>query len=226
MTVDTLTRERLVLDRLKETYEHQGYHFFTEPLPQMLPAFLGGFRPDALALKPGENHVIEVKIGRRPGEERRLETLAKLVAGQPGWQLKVFYEGERPEDTLQFTLPTRTQIETQLTEAEQLAIAGHQKAALLLAWSVLEAIARARAAHDGTISQRPFSPAQTVQSLEMAGIIDRETGQDLRAKAQLRNLAAHGDLAAEIDADAVDGLLRLLRRLSAAANMDHLVADE
>lgn len=226
MTVDIPTRDRLVLDRLKETYEHQGYQFFIEPLPQILPTFLGGFRPDAIALKPGENHVIEVKLGRRAGEERRLETLAKLVAGQPGWQLKVFYEGERPEDTLQFNLPTRSQIDTQLTEAEQLAVAGHHKAALLLAWSVLEAIARARAAHEGTVSQRPFSPAQTVQSLEMAGIIDRKTGEDLRAKAQLRNLAAHGDLGAEVDADAVDGLLRLLRRLSVVADTDHLVAGE
>ena len=224
MTVDTLTRERLVLDRLKETYEHQGYQFFIEPLPQMLPAFLDGFRPDAIALKPGENHIIEVKFGRRAGEERRLETLAGLVAGQPGWQLKVFYEAERPEDTLQIALPNRTQIETQLSEAEQLEAAGHRKAALLLAWSVLEAIARARAAHEGTISQRPFSPAQTVQSLEMAGIIDRETGRDLRVKAQLRNLVAHGDLAAEINAVTVDDLLRLLRRLSTAADMEHLVA--
>ena len=70
--MDTLTRERLVLDRLKETYEHQGYQFFIEPLPQMLPPFLGGVRPDALALKPGDNQVIEVKIGRRAGEEHRL----------------------------------------------------------------------------------------------------------------------------------------------------------
>lgn len=226
MTVEIPTRDRLVLDRLKETYEHQGYEFFIEPLPQILPAFLGGFRPDAIALKPGENQVIEVKLGRRAGEERRLETLAKLVAGQPGWQLKVFYEGERPEDALRFTVPTQPQIDAQITEAEQLAAAGHNKAALLLGWSVLEAIARARAAHEGTVSQRPFSPAQTVQSLEMAGIIDRNVGQDLRAKAQLRNLAAHGDLGADVDADAVDGLLRLLRRLSAVADEDHLAVGQ
>jgi hypothetical protein len=215
-----------MLERLKETYEHQGYQFFIEPLPQMLPAFLGGLRPDAIALKPGENHVVEVKLGHRAGEERRLETLAKLVSGQPGWQMKLFYEGERPEDGLRFTLPTQPQIEAEITEAEQLAAAGHHKAALLLAWSVLEAIARTRAAHEGPISQRPFSPAQTIQSLEMAGIIDRMTGDDLRAKAQLRNLAAHGDLGAKVDADAVGGLLRLLRRLSAAVNADHLVAGE
>jgi hypothetical protein len=214
----------LVLDRLKETYEHQGYQFFIEPLPQMLPPFLGGVRPDALALKPGDNQVIEVKIGRRAGEEHRLETMAKLASGQPGWQLKVFYESVRPEDTLHLSVPTRSQIESHITEGEQLAAAGHYKAAFLLAWSVLEAIARERAASEGTISRRPFSPAQTVQSLEMAGAIDRVIGQDLRAKAQLRNLAAHGDLGAKIDADVVDGLLRLLRRLSAAANADHVVA--
>jgi uncharacterized protein YutE (UPF0331/DUF86 family) len=212
------------LDRLRETYELQGYEFFIEPLVQMLPNFLGGFRPDAIALKPGDNHVIEVKFGRRPGEERRLETLARLVAGQPGWQLKVFYEAERPEDTLRFTPPTRSQIEAQITEAEQLSEAGHHKAALLLAWAALEALTRARAAQDGAAMQRPFSPAQTVQSLEMAGVIDRRTGQELRVKAQLRNLAAHGDFAAEVDADAVGGLVRLVRRLSTDAALDHMAA--
>ena len=140
---------------------------------------------------------------------------------------KVFYEsvcGRR--DTLHLERsPPRSQIESHITEGEQLAAAGHYKAAFLLAWSVLEAIARERAASEGTISRRPFSRRhRQLQSLEMAGAIDRVIGQDLRAGRQLRNLAAHGDLGAKIDADVVDRLLRLLRRLSAAANADHVVA--
>jgi hypothetical protein len=224
MTVDVATRERLVLERLRETYELQGYEFFIEPLPQLLPAFLGGFQPDAIALKPGDNHIVEVKFGRRVGEDRRLETLAKLIAGQPDWQLKAFFEGEQPQDSLRFMPPTRSQIESEIEEAAQLVQAGHPKAALLLAWSVLEALARARATRDGTLSQRLLSPAQTVQSLEMAGVIDRKTGQELRALAQLRNLAAHGDLATGIGSEAVDDLLGLLRGLSGTVFADQTTA--
>jgi len=33
MTVDIHSRERLMLDRLKETYEHQGYQFFIGNYP-------------------------------------------------------------------------------------------------------------------------------------------------------------------------------------------------
>jgi hypothetical protein len=120
MSADVITRERAVLERLKESYEHQGFQFFMEPLPEMLPAFLRGFQPDAIALKPGENYIVEVKFGRRPGEDHRLETMGKLVSGQPGWKLKVYYEAQRPEYDLRFSVATRPQIEAQITEAEQL----------------------------------------------------------------------------------------------------------
>jgi len=211
MSADIIARERAVLERLKETYEHQGFQFFMEPLPEMLPAFLHGFQPDAMALKPGENYVIEVKFGRRPGEEHRLETVGKR---QPGWNLKVYYESQRPEHDLRLSVATRPQIEAQIAEAQQLAADGHRKAALLLGWSVLEAIARARSGYQGSASQRIYSPAQTVQSLEMMGAIDRATGQALRASAQLRNLAAHGALDVAVDDTAVAELLNVARILA------------
>lgn len=219
MTVDAPTRERLVLDRLRETYEHQGYEFFVNPLSDMLPSFLGNYRPDAIALKQGEGVIIEVKHGRRPGQDPQLEALARLVSGQPGWKLQVYFEREQPEDSVRIVPATQLQVDAQITEAERLAAAGHCKAALLLAWSVLEAIARAQANHEGTLSQRPFSPAQTVQSLEMAGLVDREVGRDLRATAQLRNLIAHGDLGVDVNAHYVERMIKHLRDLSAAATI-------
>ena len=224
MSVDVAARERLVLNRLKESYEHQGFQFFIEPLPQMLPAFLQGFRPDAIALKPGENHIVEVKFGRSPGAERRLETVARLLSGHPEWQLKVFYESGRPEDLVRFSVPTARQVQEELAEAEQLARTGHAKAAFLLGWSVLEAIARTHAEHAGTASQRQYSPALTVQSLEMGGLIDAETGRDLRSKAQLRNLAAHGELGTGVEVGDAEDLLRLVRRLSEEVGADQVAA--
>ena len=217
MNLDAPTRERLILDRLRESYEHQGYEFIAEPLPDMLPSFLGSYRPDAIALKQGDGVIIEVKRGRRAGQELQLEALAKLVAGQPGWRLQVYFEGERTEDSVHIALPTQHQIDVQLAEAERLAASGYRKAAMLLAWSVLEAIARARIAHEGASSQRPFSPAQTVQSLEIAGLVDGQVGRELRTKAQLRNLIAHGDLSADVDANDLDSLIKRIRELSTSA---------
>ena len=216
MTAAALTRERVVLDRLKETYERQGYEFFVNPPLDILPNFLGGLRPDAIAMKPDESIIIEVKRGRRVGNDSRLETIANFVSGQRGWKFKVFFEGEQPEIAIRIFPSTHAQIEQQMAEADRLVAAGHDKAALLLAWSILEAIVRAWVAGEGALSDRPFSPAEAVQSLEMSGLLDREAARDLQAKAQLRNLVAHGDLSVEIQHGVVEELILELRRLVAA----------
>ena len=217
MTSSLAFRERLVLERLRETYEREGYEFFLQPSGDILPPFLHGFRPDAIALKPGDGVVIEVKFGNRPGKDQRLDSIAAALQGQTDWRLKVYFEQPRPEDALSIGVPTQTQIDTEIGESERLATEGHNRAAFLLAWSILEAIARARASGQGLAAQRPISPAGTVESLEMAGLVDRETGRDLRTKAQLRNLVAHGDLGAEVDHAAVEDLIRLVRDLSSSA---------
>ena len=217
MSTNAPTRERVILERLRENYEHRGYEFFAEPLPDMLPSFLGHCRPDAIALKQGDGVIIEIKSGRRAGREPRIEALAKLISGQPGWRLQVYFEGERSEDSVQIDPPTQRQIAGQLVEVERLAASGHRKAAMLLAWSVLEAIARARLTQEGASSQRPLSPDQTVQSLEMSGLVDGQVGRDLRAKAHLRNLIAHGDLSVDVEAGVLDDLLKRIRELSVSA---------
>jgi hypothetical protein len=140
-----------------------------------------------------------------------------LVSGQPGWRLQVYFEGEGTDESIHIDPPTQPQIDAQLLEAERLAASGHRKAAMLLAWSVLEAIARARLANEGVSSRRPFSPAQTVQLLEMSGLVDSQGGRDLRIKAQLRNLIAHGDLGAEVRASDLDSLISQIRDLSSSA---------
>jgi uncharacterized protein YutE (UPF0331/DUF86 family) len=217
MTSSLAFRERLVLERLRETYEREGYEFFLQPSGGILPPFLRGVRPDAIALKPGEGVVIEVKFGNRPGKDQHLGPIAAALHGHADWRLKAYFEQPRPEDALSIGVPTQTEIDKEITESVRLATEGHERAAFLLAWSVLEAIARVRAFGTGLAAQRPISAAGTVESLEMAGLIDKETGRDLRTKAQLRNLVAHGDLGAEVDHTAVEDLIRLVRDLSSDA---------
>jgi hypothetical protein len=220
MTASLAVRERLVLDRLRETYEQKGYEFFVEPSGDLLPPFLHGYRPDAIALKAGEGVVIEVKFGNHPQRDRRLESLAVLLEGQTGWRLKIYGEQPRPEDDLSISAPTSAEIDEWIAESERLTDTGHTRAAFLLAWSILEAIARARTSGDGQPLLRPVSPEGVVQSLEMNGDIDSQTGQSLRQLLHLRNRIAHGDLAVALDQGSVDSLIHALRDLASA---DHRV---
>jgi len=217
MTSSPAFRERLVLDRLRETYEQNGYAFFSEPAGDLLPSFLRGYRPDAIALKPGDGVVIQVKFGNHPQRDRRLESVAALIADQAGWRLKIYVEQPRAEDALSIGTSTPDQIEEWISEIERLATEGHERAALLLAWSVLEAIARARASEQGISELRPVSPAGAVQSLRMGGHIDDQVSRDLRQMVNLRDRIVHGDLATDVDRSAVEGLIHQLRELAPSA---------
>jgi uncharacterized protein YutE (UPF0331/DUF86 family) len=220
MDVDTPVRERLILDRLRESFEHQGYEFFPQPLPDMLPTFLRGYHPDAIALKDDDRVIIEIKGARQAGQDSHLEKLANLVSGQPGWRLQVYFGNERSEEALRIAPPDPAQITEELTKAERLAALGHRKAAMLLAWSIFEAVVRARVAHEGEAAQRPFSPAQAIQSLEMAGLIGSEVARNLQAKAKLRNLIAHGDLSADVESNDLKEFIRLVRSLSSGSEAE------
>lgn len=59
--------ERSILESLVPTLQAEGYHVLVQPPPFVLPPFMGSYRPDAVALKPGKNIAIEVVSPVRPG---------------------------------------------------------------------------------------------------------------------------------------------------------------
>src|SRR5688572_10891025 len=83
------TQERLVLDRLREQFESDGYEFVVHPVS--LPSFLGDYRPDAIALKGNGGVVIEVKSRRHSGADKRLSELTRLFVDQADWRFDVVY---------------------------------------------------------------------------------------------------------------------------------------
>jgi len=216
MSANAETRERVILDRLKETYEQQGYEFFAYPPRELVPPFLGDFRPDAIALKTGEGIIIEVKSRRRGGQEPGLAEIAELVSAQSNWQFMVFFEEDRPEDVVRIVRSTSAQISAQVDEIQRLASSGHYRAAFMLGWAALEAIARAIMATQGVSSERPYSPLQAIQSLEMNGFLDSNAARHLQAKAKLRDAAVHGDFSVEIDSESVEFLIQQLRALASS----------
>lgn len=74
-------RESRVLDLLAERYRAQGYTFFKYPSKEVLPPFLGVYRPDAIALGPKDNVAIEVQTG-----DKGNHLLPKLFEGQKTWR--------------------------------------------------------------------------------------------------------------------------------------------
>src|SRR5487761_2299947 len=169
MTIDLASREAAILEQLRDRYEAEGYQFFAEPGRELTPAFLGAIRPDAIAIKPGDRVIIEVKLREpSPHEEARLTEIARLVASQPGWRFIVLVEAT-PAGALRVRPSTRSDIARHFEEASALAAAGHVRAAFILGWAVLEAVARA-AGPDAR--DRPLTPMQTIQELAMLGLID------------------------------------------------------
>lgn len=225
-TREGATREGVMLERLRESYERQGYEFFVHPSGDLLPTFLQGYRPDAIALKSGDRIIIEVKVGNQPSWGERLSELAARVKGQPGWHIKVHSAQPRAEDSLDLQTQARDIIRSRLQEIEELALTGQSRAAFVMGWSVLEAVVRDIASERGIDAGRPFSSGGLVQFLEMQGMVDAGAGQLLRQQAHLRNLVVHGDLSTEVSPGAVTALISLIGDLLAQGGSDQLKTGE
>lgn len=205
---------RNTLERLREDFEAKGYQFLAEPGPTQTPEFLAGHIPDALAL--GQNDKVIIEIKRQGSREPRipLAQLAEKVPRGSGWRYMLVYAGQDPSELIDFPRPNQSQVDQATKEARKLEQLGYTRAALLEAWSILEALARRIYPEDIRFSLRPLSPMQIVERLAMDGEIDAEQAKRLRVLSSLRNSAAHGDLDARISGDDVRYLLDVIESVS------------
>jgi hypothetical protein len=209
MMVPVEAEHRALLARVVPDYQRRGYSVEVEPAPRTLPDFLLGFRPDALALREGENVVIEVEVGRRSGSESKLAALRRQIGAQAGWRLDVIYA---PGDmTSADVLPANVgQLVATVADVRRLVDLKQHKAAFLLAWSALEGATRFRSGEE----RATMSSAGAVEWLAMHGYLDAPQAGRVRCLLALRNRLAHGDLAAdptsndfEILLSVIDGML-------------------
>ena len=91
-------------------------------------------------------------------------------------------------------LPFRV-IETQISGVRALTASGQTAAALLMAWSVFEATARAAL---GAKFAQPMAALSVVEMLVFEGYLSQEDGHRARLVARQRNQLAHGDLSVQI----------------------------
>lgn len=206
--------EAQILENLRRAYEERGFTFVAHPRGDAVPSFLAPYRPDAIARKPGESRVIEVKLRASRPSEPHLAAIRKRITDHPEWKLDVFYVG-RNQSTLE-DIPRYgiARIREEVDEVAKLNAAGHSRAAFLLAWSLLEA---ALNAVDTESASRGSNPRQVVQWLVMNGHIDPDSERRFRELADLRNRIAHGDLGADVPSDAIDQLLAAISEIQPVA---------
>lgn len=214
-----------MLERLRESYEQDGYEFFLQPSPNLLPRFLSGFRPDAIALKGDEKLIIEVKASERPQWSGLIKRLSEAMKGHPDWQLRLHTYQPATDDVQSIPIPDPALLRERVKELEALCDSGHARAALLLSWSILEAIVRgimsARGLHQGGLLSR----RGIVQFLEMDGLVTGDEIAALRRQAELGNRVAHGDLTVTPDPVSARWLIGLVRILAGQSVAPDMIGD-
>ena len=208
MTIEPTTLERGALDEVARRLTAEGYTVIREPRADQLPAFASRFVPDAIATGKAPNLLIEVLGRRRSGkvDAAKIEQLRKLIEGNEAWKLEVVYTGSSiPDPTISGPVAIRSRFE----QIRNLAAIDHP-AALMAAWSILEATARALAPDR---AERPLTPASIVELIASLGFVDGVQAEILRKAGRTRNLVAHGDLIEGVSGDLLASVLGIIDHL-------------
>ncbi len=115
---------------------------------------------------------------------------------------------------MQLRRAERSQIDLAIKDARALRAQGHNRYAIVAAWSLFEALARHLYESDENFISRALSPMQIVERLASEGHLNLNEAQRLRSMISTRNRAVHGDLAVDVpDAD-VDFMLNKAAELN------------
>ena len=187
MTMTPIELEQDALSHLEPILREQGYEFHRNPDPKMLPKFLKGIEPDAIATGLKQSLLIEVFQREGKQKKKKVRKLQNLLKGQDDWDLRVIYFSSLKPKLYSLE---RTMIRDAAHKTQQIADI-NSGAALLFAWSTLEAAARERM---GLIGEHPLTAASLVNALASEGVISQLEAKELFEIAKIRNEVAHGQL--------------------------------
>lgn len=202
------TLENEALDELERRLADQGYVLQRSPRGADLPDFLGKFEPDAIATGRAPNLLVEVITQRGAGdvEATKVRQLQQLLDGHPDWKLEVVYMASGAP------LPAPASVEAirrRFSEVRRLADTD-RPAALVVAWSLLEAVARRVLPERAT---KALTPATTIELLTSLGYIVQSEADSLRTAARARNLIVHGDVGQDAPRAQLETVLEIIDAL-------------
>lgn len=186
--------------------ERDGYTVLLEPSGSLLPVEFKDLRPDGIALGKEPRLLIEIAHGE-PGSSERVRRLQDAVRGKKDWGLHLVFGAHTPEGHI--TTLALKDISDSIRRIEAVA-REDSRAALLMCWASLEALARA-------LQPKTFSRAQTPGRITelLAGVayVPASDAEFLRKMAAKRNELAHGQLLTLVNSAEIARFLEVLESL-------------
>lgn len=184
---------RRKIEEIASDYSKHGYKVLVEPKDQELPSFLGGFRPDLIAIGPNDSVVVEVKIGTETAASERFRELVETIQQQPGWRFSLVVVDPRTDEVTPSiqTLLDMPQIVERLRGAEELFRQGSKDAAFIVLWLSMEAILRHIAIKENLPLERVPSSA-LFKELYSLGLISIQALNICLRALTVRNAIVHG----------------------------------
>jgi hypothetical protein len=189
--------------------EAEGFRIMLHPDRSVLPPFMQGYQPDAIAVMGDRKIAIELKsdVGRR--NEDQIHRLRALFSGHPDWEFRVFYAPPTAPE-VDVKVPSIRLVTDILEQLPRLYEEAGPVPALLTGWSAFEAAARAL---EPDRLGRPQTSGRLLEILAADGYITPDEADLLRSVARVRNSVAHGDLDVSIDRQQLENLILVTRTL-------------
>jgi uncharacterized protein YutE (UPF0331/DUF86 family) len=188
----------------------EGFDVYVRPSGDMLPPFMAGYVPPAIALRGDRKLAIEI-LREDPASKDRLEKAHRIFADRKDWQLRVFWL-----NPLRAYAPlgsaSRERIAGAIEGVERLAEDGRAAPALLMAWAAFEALGRALLPEK---LSRPQTAGGLVEAMAFEGYLLPEEADFVRQLAYTRNQVAHGALDIDIPAADLKGFVEILKNIEA-----------
>ena len=207
MTLSGPEAERIALDRVVPLLRSEGYEVISEPDPADLPPFLADRRPDAIAIGKHPSLLVEVfkKEGNR--ELAKIRELRSLLHGHDDWELRVFYFSSLEP----MLAPVPNDATANAIEAARTVSATEPRAAILFAWSIVEAMAREKIETTGS---RALNPSALVNLLTSEGYIDQNQANEMFRLSKMRSQIAHGQLDCVATMEDVSWILSIAEQIA------------
>ncbi|MGX7705507.1 hypothetical protein [Methylobacterium sp. Gmos1] len=203
-----------LLHSLRQDAERRGWTFYAPPPKDVIPDFAEDYKPDAIVITPEGGAMIAITDRGSLARNTRLAEIARRVSERPGWSFRLFYANTSTQAEPSPPRSTVEEVQSGITEVRVLDETGHGRAALVMGWATLEAIARLVMDRRGIEPTGPVSPIQAVQVLVQEGYLDDDDARRLRALARTRNEIVHGGLGTPISREDVTGLIRDLEAMA------------
>ena len=193
MSTSSAAAEQRLLQNAERRYRRRGYKVLLRPRGDDLPQFLSGFEPDMIAYNDQESVVVAVKPRADLPAAEYLMELANVVNGQQGWRLDLAVVNPKTPPLVDEDVEVlgQTEIVARIRAVRQLVKERQDEAAILLAWSTVEAALRLLADQQDIALENDQS-AYVIKTLYSLGVLGQEDYGPLEKGLRARNIIIHG----------------------------------